>query len=410
MGVATWLRPDSITSPRSARHRREGSARLDDQARDRARPDLVACEKRLGPARRRAPKARILARRREVDATHRTDRAARLGIDRTPRQIGIGQGHVQVAPALDMPAAAAAEPPVPVVGIVMIGIRVIGMRVIASMTIVAVMAMAVIEMVVVVMMVIVVVTGTADGPPTIDAFDLKSAAGLELAAGPGMTVVARMSAAALEGNAEGLPRADRDQSLREQQDPGHEIEERRVHRETNEGAGSGLRRYRPGGSGTSEEGCRERTPESTRGGFFTGIPTVDRQRGESRRREDVRNGRSRASKEGDARPEVLPTRPTRSLGRVLGLRRPFAPSDAPVSDSCRPTRGNRPNRQQATVPLRSRRAGSSDRSRSSGYARRSPRRCLGRSGRPGDFDGTGGTGGTGGSGDSGDSGGSGRSR
>jgi uncharacterized membrane protein YgcG len=394
MGVAAWLRPDSITSPRSARHRREGSARLDDQARDRARPDLVACEKRLGPARWRAPKARILARRREVDATHRTDRAARLGIDRTPRQIGIGQGHVQVASALDMPAAAAAEPSVPVVGI----------AVIASMMIVAVMAMAVIEVVVVVMMVVVVVTGTVDGSPTIDAFDLKSAAGVELAAGPGMTVVARMPAAALEGNAEGLPRADRDQSLREQQDPGHEIEERRVHRETNEGAGSGLGRYRPGGSGTSEEGCRERTPESTRGGFFTGIPTVDRQRGESRRREDVRNGRSRASKEGDARPEVLPTRPTRSLGRVLGLRRPFAPSNATVSDSCRPARGNRPNRQQATVPLRSRRAGSSDRSRSSGYARRSPRRFSGRSGRPGDFDGSGD------SGSSGDSGGSGRSR
>lgn len=74
--------------------------------------------------------------------------------------------------------------------------------------------------------------------------DVMSAAVVARVARPMLAVTVRgvaagVLAAALERDAEGLSGADRDQALREEQGPGHEVEERRRHRGRFVGAGRG---------------------------------------------------------------------------------------------------------------------------------------------------------------------------
>lgn len=97
----------------------KGSGALDEKSRHRPGPQLVAGEEHLGPAGHGTSLVRV-AGRRDAEPTRGSGESRRLGIDGTPRQLRIGQRHVQMATALDVGSAAAPEEAVVVILMVVI--------------------------------------------------------------------------------------------------------------------------------------------------------------------------------------------------------------------------------------------------------------------------------------------------
>lgn len=145
----------------------------------------------------------------------RGDRAIRIAADGTPGQVGIRKRHVQVAVAIGVRAAAAAEQ-----AMLMIGVT-------GSIRKDRVMVVVAIPIVIGVLRIAVMMT-TASG----------LVAARRDACNRGRRVarvlrheVADVMAAVAERNAKGLARPNGNQALREDQGPGHEVEEDRMHRQ-----------------------------------------------------------------------------------------------------------------------------------------------------------------------------------
>ena len=157
----------------------------------------------------------------------RGDRAIRIAADGTPGQVGIRKRHVQVAVAIGVRAAAAAEQAMLMIGVTG-SIRKDRVMVVAVM-VVAVMVMVVVAIPIVIgVLRIAVMMTTASG----------LVAARRDACNRGRRVarvlrheVADVMAAVAERNAKGLARPNGNQALREDQGPGHEVEEDRMHRQ-----------------------------------------------------------------------------------------------------------------------------------------------------------------------------------
>ncbi len=152
----------------------------------------------------------------------RGDRAIRIAADGTPGQVGIRKRHVQVAVAIGVRAAAAAEQAMLMIGVTG-SIRKDRVMVVAVM----VMVVVAIPIVIGVLRIAVMMT-TASG----------LVAARRDACNRGRRVarvlrheVADVMAAVAERNAKGLARPNGNQALREDQGPGHEVEEDRMHRQ-----------------------------------------------------------------------------------------------------------------------------------------------------------------------------------
>lgn len=152
----------------------------------------------------------------------RGDRAIRIAADGTPGQVGIRKRHVQVAVAIGVRAAAAAEQAMLMIGVT-VSIRKDRVMVVAVM----VMVVVAIPIVIGVLRIAVMMT-TASG----------LVAARRDACNRGRRVarvlrheVADVMAAVAERNAKGLARPNGNQALREDQGPGHEVEEDRMHRQ-----------------------------------------------------------------------------------------------------------------------------------------------------------------------------------
>jgi len=154
----------------------------------------------------------------------RGDRAIRIAADGTPGQVGIRKRHVQVAVAIGVRAAAAAEQ-----AMLMIGVTGSIRKDRVMVMVVAVMVMVVVAIPIVIgVLRIAVMMTTASG----------LVAARRDACNRGRRVarvlrheVADVMAAVAERNAKGLARPNGNQALREDQGPGHEVEEDRMHRQ-----------------------------------------------------------------------------------------------------------------------------------------------------------------------------------
>ena len=225
----------------------------------------------------------------------RGDRAIRIAADGTPGQVGIRKRHVQVAFAIGVRAAAAAEQ-------VMLMIGVTGSIRKDRVMVVAVMVMVVVAIPIVIgVLRIAVMMTTASG----------LVAARRDACNRGRRVarvlrheVADVMAAVAERNAKGLARPNGNQALREDQGPGHEVEEDRMHRQD--------ARVRLWTGDVRPPGKVVRAPDRSQGPRGSGGPPPK-----------VVIGRIRRPAQSNARGllGVLPHRARGSL-RVRGLRKP----------------------------------------------------------------------------------------
>jgi hypothetical protein len=225
----------------------------------------------------------------------RGDRAIRIAADGTPGQVGIRKRHVQVAVAIGVRAAAAAEQAMLMIGVTG-SIRKDRVMVVAVM----VMVVVAIPIVIGVLRIAVMMT-TASG----------LVAARRDACNRGRRVarvlrheVADVMAAVAERNAKGLARPNGNQALREDQGPGHEVEEDRMHRQD--------ARVRLWTGDERPTGKVVRAPDRSQGPRGSGGPPPK-----------VVIGRIRRPAQSNARGllGVLPHR-TRGSLRVRGLRKP----------------------------------------------------------------------------------------
>ena len=225
----------------------------------------------------------------------RGDRAIRIAADGTPGQVGIRKRHVQVAVAIGVRAAAAAEQAMLMIGVTG-SIRKDRVMVVAVM----VMVVVAIPIVIGVLRIAVMMT-TASG----------LVAARRDACNRGRRVarvlrheVADVMAAVAERNAKGLARPNGNQALREDQGPGHEVEEDRMHRQD--------ARVRLWTGDVRPPGKVVRAPDRSQGPRGSGGPPPK-----------VVIGRIRRPAQSNARGllGVLPHRARGSL-RVRGLRKP----------------------------------------------------------------------------------------
>lgn len=191
----------------------------------------------------------------------RGDRAIRIAADGTPGQVGIRKRHVQVAVAIGVRAAAAAEQAMLMIGVTG-SIRKDRVMVVAVM----VMVVVAIPIVIGVLRIAVMMT-TASG----------LVAARRDACNRGRRVarvlrheVADVMAAVAERNAKGLARPNGNQALREDQGPGHEVEEDRMHRQD--------ARVRLWTGDERPTGKDVRAPDRSQGPRGSGGPTQGRHR------------------------------------------------------------------------------------------------------------------------------------